>query len=260
MQSIVFRDGAFSDFTTYSKWFIFNFGLLLPMGLAGLFYLKSDKIFFTSLLVGNLIVFNFMDYTLTYDIAKFATVLSLTLAFLSSLTVAHLLNKNRNIITRVLGAASLIVILSSGVSFTLQAGFNPNNAILTLNEKALIRLSDPDIAALNWLRKNIQQKDIVIRKLPVSIGYAQWGGGVSQFWIDNKALLFGFNEKTLAKRLTLQSTLPSDAESYLNSGVKWLVLTPDDKPLSNYLNRWILDKNILLRAEFPPLKIYEFLP
>jgi hypothetical protein len=252
-----FRLGAFDNAATFIKWYGLNFGLLLPLGLVGLFYLKQNKIFFATLLVGSLIVFNFIDYDLSYDIIKFATIISITLAFLSSVTLSHLFRKESKLLLKVMGFVTLPLLISSGVSFALVAALNSDRSPLKLSDKAPIKLAQQDIQAVNWLRNNVAQKDIVLRmSRPASLGYAQWGGLV-QAWVGIDGVTLGFTKEKLSQRLLFQSNLPSNPSDYLNVGVRWLVLTPWDKPFDNYIQQWLDDGDAKLQVEFAPLKIYE---
>ena len=252
------RFGPFDSFATSVVWYALNFGVLLPLGLAGFFYLKSDRLFFATLLIGSLVVFNFVEYKLTYDIIKFAVIAFMALAFLSSLTLYQLLDGQKRIF-RFLGVFGLLLATSSGLSFVSVAGLKLESSPLAAYDKGSVSLAVQDIEALNWLRQHMGQTDIVFRMRPASTGYAQWGG-VPVLWVGIDGIYFGFSNETLSQRITLQTDVPPDPDAYLRQGVRWFVLAPWDKPFDQYMPQWLNKGKAVQRVAFSPLKIYELLP
>src|SRR5262249_31575768 len=76
--------------TGWAGWHFANFGLILPLGAVGLFFLARERLLFALLVGGSLVIFESLRYRWTWDIAKFATVAALVLSFGASAALRRL--------------------------------------------------------------------------------------------------------------------------------------------------------------------------
>jgi hypothetical protein len=232
-------------------WHVASFGFILPLGLVGLMHVPRGRMrtLLICLIFGSLVVINGVEYTLSWDIVKFGFVGLLALTATSSVVTARLVESRRLFIA----AGSVVAITVAGVAYVL---------VMTLRLSGLpgylttlpVRLTPDDAAAVEWLRLNLDQRDVVYRSSPISFGYAQWGG-LPQVHLDAMAPRLGFPPAMLADRMELLSSMPTEARALVANEVHWVVLGPEDVGLSSLIDGWIANGTAIERGRFGAVRV-----
>src|SRR5262249_54876084 len=118
--SFVLAPGMCPDAADTALWNLKTFGMLLPLGIAGLFVLRRERLLFMSLVLGGITIVNFVTYTSSWDIVKFATVAAISLGVLTSAAIARLLPEGTSGMAagrRALAGALLAPTLAVGLLF-----------------------------------------------------------------------------------------------------------------------------------------------
>ena len=242
------------------EWHLRSFGLLLPLGLAGLFLLRRERLLFALLLSGSLLVLNTVRYAYSADIVKFGTLAAITLGVLSAAAIARVLS-GRPGLWRLLVAGALIVPASAGgVLFPLTYALDLYEIPKAYREGPE-ELFPVDVAAVVWLRGHARAGEMVYRSGRASHGYAQWGG-LPQPEVSWTTKAFALPEGRIAAREQLLKVMPPDAGPWRRDGFRWFVLDPssDDKALNRYADAWIARGEARQAMSFGPLRIVELLP
>ena len=221
----------------WASWHLQTFGLLLPLGVAGLFLLARERLLLALLLAGSLVVLNTFQYRFSWDVVKFATVASLALALgaaaspptpvpASSAVPRYHSRQSRH--RRAVGCRLLL--------FPAVVGFYGKGTKF----KRPVTLAPDDELAVDWLRRNVRAGEIVYRKSPASLGYAQWGG-LPQLIRDADAYHFGVPRSLIKERMEFVRTPvhDRDREALLRQRVRWLVLGPDETLWMHMVTPWI---------------------
>ena len=86
--SISLQAGVAATLIDTIVWHVLTYGLLLPLGACGFFFLPRGRLFLALLLAGSLGVLNLLRYAHSWDLVKFGTVAALALSIATSATVA----------------------------------------------------------------------------------------------------------------------------------------------------------------------------
>jgi hypothetical protein len=245
------RWGVTGSLMASIAWHVASFGFILPLGLVGLMHVPRGRMrtLLICLIFGSLVVINGVEYTLSWDIVKFGFVGLLALTATSSVVTARLVESRRLFIA----AGSVVAITVAGVAYVL---------VMTLRLSGLpgylttlpVRLTPDDAAAVEWLRLNLDQRDVVYRSSPISFGYAQWGG-LPQVHLDAMAPRLGFPPAMLADRMELLSSMPTEARALVANEVHWVVLGPEDVGLSSLIDGWIANGTAIERGRFGAVRV-----
>jgi hypothetical protein len=92
----------------------------------------------------------------------------------------------------------------------------------------------------------------------VHTGYALWGG-LPPLWLSGEETAFGFSPRRIAARRRLLASLPEEVDAYLQQGVRWLVLEPNDRRMAEHAAGWIEEGRAKQVARAGPLRIVELL-
>jgi phage gp46-like protein len=88
------------------------------------------------------------------------------------------------------------------------------------------------------------------------MAYSLWGG-LPQPWLDFSIKSYGLGDDKLELRGWLLTTLPSDANEYLQQNLRWFVLDEKDEQLNVIADRWQQENIAVTRAQFGHLRIIE---
>ena len=238
----------------WAGWHFASFGLILPLGIVGLFFLARERLLFALLVGGSLVIFESLRYRWSWDIVKFATVAALVLSFGASAALRRLFELRPNILGRAAVALAAVGLVAAGLVFPLATGFYGADGPLSEKPAAL---SPDDQQAVQWLRKNIRPGEIVGEIVSggfdPALGYAQWGGLPVLEWYG--AEWFPLPRRALEKRERFVEAAISDPDAFLRERVRWLVLKGDDE----VVKRWIATGRAAVRARFGALEVIEII-
>jgi hypothetical protein len=218
------------------KWFIATYGVLLPLGLAGLALLPRLRVLFASLLAGCFAIICTFRVQGSWDIVKFATAAAIGLSILAGVTLGRLWSRAPRRVFRPLTAALAGLSVAGGVSYAVVFGLDLEGIPRMYHKKAA-PLAGADEVAVSWLRRQIKAGEHVYRRQGAA-GYALWGG-LPQVWVDKNVPVFGFSAARIQRRKQLLSQLPPEPDAYLAQGIRWLVLDSGDAALRKHAEAWI---------------------
>lgn len=218
-------------------WLFVSYGLLLPLGLAGLALLPRARVLLAALIAGSLAILNLLRVEQTWDIAKFGTVAAIALSVSASAAIAWLGSRRPRVLWLPVAAALFAGATAAGVAYPVIFGLKLRG-IPGLFHREAAPLPPADDAAVRWLRTHVKPGELVYRRESASLGYALWGG-LPQVWIDWNVPAFGFSPARIASRQRLFQEVPAGPEPYLAEGVRWLVLDAGDAKLKRRAAAWI---------------------
>ena len=240
--------------TGWAGWHFANFGLILPLGFIGLFFLARERLLFALLIGGSLVIFESLRYRWTWDIAKFATIAALALSFAASATLRRLFELRPNILGRAAVTLATVGLVAAGLAFPFATVFYDNSMLFA--EKPA-EISADDQQAVQWLRKNIRPGEIVgiiiDGRFDPALGYAQWGGLPVLEWYG--AEWWPLPRHVLAERERFVNASISDPDAFLREHVRWLVLKGDDEIVKS----WIGTGHAAVRARFGAIDVIEII-
>jgi hypothetical protein len=243
------------DWASSLEWHARTFGVLLPVGLLGLWLLRRRPVF-AALALGGLLVINTVRYEHSWDIAKFATVATLGLGFGTAAVISWLVRKGSPVAAKVAAAIVTMGAVATGVLFLATFALHPKGIPGVYYEQAP-RMSGNEARVANWLRRNAKT-DVVYVREDHMLAYACWGG-IPQVWVDN-ATGFPFSRDRLARRQALTAHAQSSIDAYLAEHVRFMVLDGWDGALTDYVETWIAAGRAAERARSGPVRVVELLP
>jgi hypothetical protein len=187
-------------------WNLLSFCLLLPLGIAGLRFVKSMGILAVTAVIA-LITFNLFRYPVTNDINKFASLAAIPL----SVGVAAILHRWWNQSRQMLHKAGLIllgsVVLLQGWMFVashwIGRGLEIRQPIHPFYSRSY-PIDPDDAAAISWLRGRVRPPENVYcrREEGFALKYARWGG-LPVIWSQDWDLAFGMSKAIQVQRIAL---------------------------------------------------------
>ena len=236
------------------KWHLVTFGVVLPLGLAGLWRLPQLPLPLALLLGGSLAVINLLRHAHSWDISKFATVAALALAMAATATVVRLLSWGGR--GRIYAGLALVLSIAAGVLFPVTFAVRPEGIPTNLFHVAPQQLDEDDTAAVNWLRQRLGPRESVYRRFPEVSGYVQQAG-LPQPWVDNMVARHGYSPERIERRMRLLTELPADIVRWRGEGLRFLVIGPQEIRLRAHADKWIASGMATTPAAFGPLVIVD---
>ena len=226
-------------------WHLEGLGALLPLGLAGFFFLRSQRVLLGLLAGGGLLVRDLFKYWPGWNIVKFSMVSQLALAILAAAVLTAALSRRR---WWPLGIAGLVGCTFFGFawSMALTVKLPTRNCLPHAPTGA-------DEAAITFVRQRVAGGEGVFRSENADV-YAILGGLPQPSW-DWGTRGFGFSDSLYAERQRVLDH-PDDLDALRNQGFRWLVLGPHDARALAAARRWTDEGRAELAAEFPPLMVY----
>jgi hypothetical protein len=229
------------------EWHIASFGALLPLGVAGIWWTPRLRVVLGALVLGALSIVNFVRYTHSWDIVKFAAVAQLALSIGAAAAIARVTTHWRALLVAACTAA--------GATFVIALALRLPGIPEAVFHRAPVAVAAADADAISDLRPRVAKGEIVYRNPSATHAYAQWGG-LPQPWIDAMTARFGFSEKRIGYRLWLLQSQPADPRAWLDEGITWFVLDPSDDKLRAHAAAW----KATLVGEHGDLLIYHLEP
>jgi hypothetical protein len=241
-------------------WHTLTYGLLLPLGICGLFLLREGRLLFLLLLAGSLGVLNFVTYAHSWDIVKFGTISAISLSICASATVARVLSTRPALLGTCLGVLLLTGATLDGLAFPILFAVNaPGIPLAMYPKEASNPPSEPDLQAIAWLRRRVPAGDLVYRLPAAALAYDHVGG-LPVPWFDGLTDSFGFSRERMERRRQLLVSPSADADRYDSEGIRWFVFGPADSTLSGYADQWIKQGRAQVEKQFGPLRIVRLIP
>ncbi len=158
------------------SFYVATFGLLLPVGFAGLRYVRQLRPILLLMVAGGVLIPLFVRYEYTFDIIKFCMVGAICLGILAGATLTEWAGLPRSH-RRLLLSISIFLLTSTSVSYLAAVLWvqyvGPEHRYYCAVPTPLAQV---DEQALRWLRVNVRPNEIVYRLPAVALGYMQQGG------------------------------------------------------------------------------------
>jgi hypothetical protein len=249
------HSGVASSLWSTLVWHALTYGLLLPLGIVGLFLLHHGRLLLTLLLAGSLVVLNFVVYAHSWDIVKFGTIAAVALGIAASATIDRVFAIRPALMGASLGTLLLAALTVDGLAFPVLFALDAQGIPLAMYPKvASSPVSEYDMQAIAWLRHRVPPGDLVYRLPAAALAYDH-RGGLSVPWFDGLTDTFGFSRERMERRRRLLVTPSPDPARYDAEGIRWFVLGPGDTVLSRYAEGWIKHGRASHEARFGPLRV-----
>jgi hypothetical protein len=254
---LVFHPGIADSIDGSLRWHLITFGLLLPLGVAGLVLCPQQSLIYILLTAGSLTVLNSVRHAHSWDITKFATITALSLSIAAVFALKKIWDRG----TRGRSFVSLILFLTvlPGLLFCATFAVQSKGIPGALFHRSPQVLDDHDSAAVEWLRERANPEDVVYRRFPEVSGYAQQGG-LAPAWVDRMVVRHGFSSIRLQRRIAVIRTWPDDIRIYRQEGIRYLVLIPGEKLPNQLADSWESSGQAKTVATFGPLRIIDLSP
>jgi len=226
-------------------WHVESFGALVPLGIAGLFVLRRQRLLLGLLAGGGIVVRDLFKYWPGWNIVKFAVVSELALAILAAAAISAALQRRRWWPAGIVGLAACTMV---SIAFSVTLTTNAAHAV-----SCLPRSSEADRRAIAFLRPRMVAGEAVFASRDAD-AYAVFGGLPQQTW-DWGVRSFGFSDTLYAERQRLIDH-PEDFDAMRAQGFRWLVLSDEDTAVRDAARRLVADQRAELAAEFSPLVVF----
>jgi hypothetical protein len=235
-------------------WHAATYGLLLPLGIGGLFAARRGRVLLGCLIAGGIIIINALTYRYSWDIVKFGTVAALGLSIASGASVVWLFARKPRPLGLLLGVAAMAGATLAGLAFPLAFALRLEGIPRDMFPERPASLSLEDAAAVRWLRGRVKPDEIVYRRMEIAPAYAQFGG-LPQAWFDQATMTFGFAKWRLSSRARLLATMPDDPVAFRAQRIRWFVVDPEDSRASELIDDWVRHGRATEVARFGALRI-----
>jgi hypothetical protein len=257
-ESAIVPHGGVADSPGESAvWHLAVFGLLLPLGAAGLVAARRGRVAFLLLAVGGLVVINTLCYRYSWDIMKFATVAALGMSVLAGAVLTRLIGR-RDALGFGLGGLLAIGATAAGLIYPLvflvAPGMTPEKGF----RLHPMSLDDDERRAASWLAPRMGRDEIMYTRVDRSLGYAQ-SAGLPQAYFDAAVPSFGFAPSRLDARMRLLAEPPDDPDPFAAEGIRWFVLGPRDR-LNERVDPWVRQGRAREEVRFGSLRIVHLTP
>jgi hypothetical protein len=239
-------------------WHVGTFGLLLPLGVAGIAMARRGRLLLALLAAGGLAVVNALHYRYSVDIAKFATVSALALGIGSAVAVARVLRLRPKGLGLTLGVLLMAGVVAESLVFLAVFTFRPDIPPPDVFQRAVATLPPEHRPAVAWLRDHVAADEAVYVREDLAHAYAE-RGGVPSAWFDVGTLTFGFPPWLLKARSRLLDGPADDPDAFLRQRVRWVALDASDERLDAVVRRWIDAGRAQEAARFGDVRVIRIL-
>ncbi|MFT3770487.1 MAG: hypothetical protein QM820_34090 [Minicystis sp.] len=218
-------------------WNARTYGVLLPLGIAGVYYARRERLFLALVIGGALLVPNVLRYKYSWDIVKFATVAELALSLGTGVFLTRVLASRRLVKPARVAIASGLAAAAMAWSATFHAAAwlaVPSTSF----DHAPVPIGDADAAVIAYLRRAVRPDESVYRARGMAKAYDQWGG-LSTPWPEEMIASFGVAPRLMDPRKRLLRALPPNAAEWARERITWFVLEKRDQQLRTYADRWV---------------------
>lgn len=222
------------------RWSLYAFGVLLPLGIVGLFFLRRERLVLGLLMFGSVGVLWSVKHATSWDVVKFAAITTLACGITVSAVVVRLLELSRKSATaqrwglRALAVVATLGTTAGGMAFHVAIWLELDGARY---DGAPYALGPDHVAVVNRLRHQMGPSDVVYAYKNESYGYNQHAG-LHVAWADYPSRHFGFAAR-IAPRNRLLQERPASAERWRAEGIRWVVVPRSDLALNAVAEAWL---------------------
>jgi hypothetical protein len=254
---------GFADLLMQARWDLATFGAVPILGTLGFLWIKRDRMFLVALAAFPFFILHVIQYRFTWDIVKFATVTSVSLAIGAGITLSKFWDWAQSRFRKF--AFYLVVAL-----FAAQGIIAPVLMILLYHGTnfGMIRpyfsrrypIDQDNADAISYLRNHMGSGDIVFRIDEKATPYAAWGGLPTQYTVfptqtkDDDA--YGLGPKKFRARKDLSRISPSWLERLSAERIGWLVTDPKDTAINRLLETPASLGRVTLVAQYGNVRIF----
>ena len=225
-------------------WHAEAFGVLLPLGLAGFFFLRKQRLLFGLLAGGGILVRDLFRYSPGWNIVKFSMVAQVALAVLAASVLTAAVSRPR---WRAAGFVGLGLATFFGFAWPLALATHPPPRA---GDCVPPPPAGADADAIEYLRAHVRAGEGVFRSEHPDL-YALAGGLPQTSW-DWGTQGFGFSESLYEARRAMLAH-PDRPRGLRSAGLpRWLVLGPHDGAVMSAAKRRVDAGTATLVATFPP--------
>ena len=240
------------------RWFGATYGLLLPLGVAGLVALPRERWSLASIALGGVAIIFTLRWTHEkWDVLKFSTLAQVALG----LSAGALLGRwwSRGGAHRVSVALLLVALCYPGARFAapfLEGLVEPDPEIEYRFARVHPSVEGPDAEVLAWLRPQVTPGELVFRSSHgASFAYQAWGG-LSVPWTEHRAVMFGFSDDRLRAREALFEVRVDQHEALCEERIVWFVVHPEDPvTMRRAMAAWTSDGRAEIVHQIAPLTV-----
>lgn len=244
------------------RWFGASFGLLLPLGIAGIVFATRERAVLAPLAAGGVVLVLTLNWGgAKWDVLKFATISQVALGVASGVLLARAWSSAAPPRLRAAAALALALVAMcyAGPRFAapfVAALFEPDPAIEQRFAREHPVVEGPDAEVLAWLRPQVAPGEIVFRSsFRASFAYQLWGG-LSAPWTENRAMMFGFSNERLQAREALFEVRTDQFDALCAERMVWFVVHPEDPlTLRRSMATWTSDGRARIENQFGPLSV-----
>ncbi|PYQ12198.1 MAG: hypothetical protein DMF80_18825 [Acidobacteria bacterium] len=239
-------------------WYALTSGLLLPLGIAGLFATRRLRTLLLLLMLGSFGAPLFFENPYSWDIVKLATIGELAAGLAAGSVLAALAEKPTWPRASLL-AVLVILLVASPVGYLgywIREMVRPTPEIgqpLAM-QRDLPRVDDWE-KVLRWLRGQRSLEGTIYAmnpRLSQMILLAGLNGAGPPRWID---LEFGVPQDRIDRRSVLLKELPRDPRAWRREGVSWFVVGPGE-PVAPTVQAWVASRAARAVKAAGPWTIY----
>jgi hypothetical protein len=235
-------------------WNFQSFGLLLPIGAAGILLLRRERLTLALLAGGSFAVVNAVAYEHSWDSAKFGMVCLIGLALAAPATVRMAWTLKNRLAAALIGGGLVLAAVCGGVLFWAILAAGVEGIPPSVYHPAISLPPEEDRQAIRWLRDRIAAGEMVYRNPRAAFDYARWGG-LPVPWMDTMTSAHGVGRERLERRSRFLSATPAAVGPWLEMNLVWIVISPDDGPLAQAADRWVREGSAAVEARFGNLAI-----
>jgi hypothetical protein len=246
-----------------AQWDAATFGALLILGIIGMLQAERDRMFLVALAVFPFFILHVIQYRYTWDIVKFATVTTISLAIGTGITLSRLWDSASGRVRT--GAFALVALLAGlGVLYPILIvplrHRDPNFRMIRPYLSREYPIDQDNANAISYLRTHMGPEDIVFRSDEKSQSYATWGGLPTQNSVhpaqteDNDQ--YGLGPTKFLARKDLSRVSPSWLDRLSAERIGWLVTDPEDTAVNKLLETPASVGRAILRAQYGHVRVY----
>jgi hypothetical protein len=228
----------------WASWHLQALGALIPLGVAGFFFLRERRALLALMAGGGLAVRDLFSYSPGWNIVKFSMVSQIALAILSAAAIHAAMASSR---WRPAGVVGLLAATFFGFAWPLSLASTKAGS-----DCSATQLAPADAEVIDFLRGRVKAGEGVLRTEHAEL-YAMFGGLPQPAW-DWGTRSFGFSEALYERRRRVLAH-PEDLREDAQQGFRWLVLGPSDAAVQQAAVPWIAAGDAELAASFPPLTV-----
>ncbi|MDH5527096.1 MAG: hypothetical protein OEY97_07285 [Nitrospirota bacterium] len=234
-------------------------GLVFPaLGVAGLLINRSWRVFWLLLLVGCCGVLLFLRYPHTWDIVKFAVVASIALGVGVAALLYRLLGSGYRWRVPLVGVLVVACVFSTASTVVASLVLRHYSGE-PLKYYRMKTLGGEHLLAMEWLRKNVPDGQLILMEPELARRYSVWGG-VGTPW-DDIGELHGIPRQVIDRREALMRRLSMNPDDHLAEGIRWLLVTGErDRGLEAMGSRWVRAGRARQIALSERITVFEILP